>query len=161
YWHYPVLRPKPVATALMRHSNPRMANAFGPHVLFATQYVGAGRSAFLGINTTWRWRGSDERVFNRFWTQSLRFLVEGKLMGGRRGATITTDREQYDVGESVVVTVRALDPKFEPLEMPQLDMQISTAQLGAAPDNDAAPSEDGAAVPGATTKVVLRPISGR
>ncbi|MBK8269026.1 MAG: hypothetical protein IPK83_12255 [Planctomycetes bacterium] len=124
YWHYPVRREKPVARVLMRHTNPKMANSFGQHVLFATQYVGTGRTAWLGINSTWRWRRSSERHFNRFWIQTVRFLVEGKLLGGRARGQVLTPKDEYEQGETVVATVRALDEQFNPLLVPELDLSI-------------------------------------
>lgn len=146
HWHYPVRREKPVARALMRHANPRMVNPqFGPHVLLATQYVGAGRTAWLGINSTWRWRRHDEKYFNRFWIQMLRFLVEGKLLGGRARGQILTQRDQFDRGDVVVVTVRALDESFNPLLLPAVDLAISSA---------AGPAEGGSVIS-------LAPVPGR
>lgn len=127
YWHFPVRREKPIATVLARHTNPRMANSFGPHVLIATQLVGSGRTAFLGLNSTWRWRGEDEKLFDRFWMQMLRFLVEGKLLGGRSRAMVLTTKDRYEVGESIVVTARALDERFNPLVAPELTLRIEQA----------------------------------
>lgn len=147
YWHYPVRREKPVAKALMRHSNPRMVNSYGPHVLFATQYVGAGRSAYLAINTTWRWRQGDEKPFDRFWIQTLRYLVEGRLLGGRARGQILLSQDTYEVGDTVVVTARALTESFEPLLLPQLNMSV---QSSAGRDESTA-----------ATDVALSPIPGR
>jgi hypothetical protein len=124
YWHYPVRREKPVATILMRHADPRMQNAFGQHVLMATQLVGTGRTAFLGFNSTWRWRRDDEKSFNRFWIQLLRFLVEGKLTGAAGRGVFQLSKEQYQIGESVVITVRALDAEMNPLTLPELDLKV-------------------------------------
>jgi hypothetical protein len=125
YWHFPVHREKPLATVLMRHSNPRMANTFGPHVLMATQLVGAGRSAFVGFNSTWRWRRDDEKYFNRFWIQTLRYLVEGKLLGGRSRGVIISPKDQYELGEAVEITVRALNESFNPLVVPELELAVT------------------------------------
>lgn len=130
YWHYPVRRAKPVAKTLMLHSNPRMVNSYGPHVLLATQYVGAGRSAYLGIDTTWRWRRGDEKPFNRFWIQMLRFLVEGRLLGGRARGQILVSQDTYEVGDTVVVTARALTEAFDPLLLPQLTMTVQSGTGG-------------------------------
>lgn len=132
YWHYPVRREKPAATVLMRHSNPRMTNAAGSHVLLATQIVGSGRTAFLGFDGTWRWRRTGEAYFNRFWIQMLRFLMEGKLGGGRNRVTILTDRDRYQVGETVVVTARALDANYAPVRRPSVDLHVQTPDRVAA-----------------------------
>jgi hypothetical protein len=116
YWHYPVLRSKPVATVLMRHGNPQMRNAYGGHVLMATQFVGAGRAAFVGFDGTWRWRRLGEELFNAFWVQSLRYLVEGKLLGAKKRVTLFTEGETFQLGAAVNVTARLFDARFNPLE---------------------------------------------
>ncbi len=115
YWHYPVLRAKPAATVLMRHGDPRMRRAWGGHVLAAVQFVGAGRSGFLAFDGTWRWRRSSADVFDRFWVQLVRYLAEGKLLGGTKRGLLLTERDRYAIGESVTVTARLLDQQFEPL----------------------------------------------
>ncbi len=121
YWHYPVLRQKPVATVLMRHSDPRMQNSYGAHVLAAVQFVGAGRTAFLAFDSTWRWRKYGEERFNRFWVQIVRYLVEGKLLGGRQRGMLLTEADEYPLGEAVTVTARLFDAGYEPLTRDQVE----------------------------------------
>jgi hypothetical protein len=125
YWHYPVTREKPVATVLLRHSNPQMRNAYGQHVILASQFLGAGRTAFLACEDTWRWRRFGDRYFNRFWIQLLRHLVEGKLLAGQRRGLIQLDRDQCAVGESVDVQARLLDATFSPLRREQVEMTVT------------------------------------
>ncbi|MEK6674917.1 MAG: hypothetical protein AABZ47_04595 [Planctomycetota bacterium] len=115
HWHYPVLREKPAATVLMRHGDPRMRNAFGAHVLAAVQFVGSGRSGYLGMDGTYRWRRYSETTFNRFWIQMVRFLGEGKLLGGHKRGMLLTDNDQLSLGEAVTVTARLFDARYEPL----------------------------------------------
>ncbi len=115
YWHYPVLREKPAATVLMRHGDPRMRNSHGSHVLAALQFVGSGRTGFLAFDGTWRWRKYGEERFDRFWVQWLRYLAEGKLLGGARRAMLVTDSDQFALGESVDVSARLLDARYDPL----------------------------------------------
>ncbi len=115
YWHYPVLRPKPVATVLMRTGQSLMQNSHGQHVLAAVQFVGAGRSAFLGFDATWRWRRMGEERYDRFWVQLVRYLVEGKLLGGRKRGQLMTDADEFPLGQAVTVSARLYDAHFEPL----------------------------------------------
>lgn len=124
YWHYPVLRPKPVATVLATHSDPRMANNYGRHVLIAAQPVGLGRSAFVGFSGTWRWRAIDPRAFERFWIQLVRYTGEGKLLAGRSRATLRTDHESYQLGDVVNVALRLLDENFQPSRDANADISI-------------------------------------
>lgn len=130
HWHYPVRREKPAATVLMRHSNPRMANSAGPHVLMATQIVGSGRTAFLGFDSSWRWRRADEGYFNRFWTQTLRYLVEGKLLGARSRGQLLTDKDRFTVGEALVITARALNEEMAPLARTSLELKLDGPAVG-------------------------------
>jgi len=123
YWHYPVLREKPVATVLMRHGRPRMKNAFGGHVLAAVQFVGAGRTGYLGFDSTWRWRRFGPELYDRFWVQLVRYLSEGKLLGGSKRATLLVENEHPVLGEAVTVTARLLDTRFEPLARDEVSAQ--------------------------------------
>lgn len=124
FWHYPVRREKPAATVLLRHGNPRMAGPYGPHVLYAVQYAGSGRTAWLGFNSTWRWQRYGPEYFERFWIQAIRYLMEGKLLGGKQRGVIMTDQDQFNAGDTVVVTLRALDERFEPVTVPSIDLEV-------------------------------------
>lgn len=124
YWHYPVSREKPVATVLLRHSNPQMRNAGGQHVLLATQFVGAGRTAFMAWSDTWRWRRAGDRYFNRFWITLIRHLVEGKLLGGQKRGLIQPTKDHCPVGEAVGIEARLLDSKFSPLGRDTVEMTV-------------------------------------
>lgn len=130
YWHYPVRREKPLATVLMRHSNPRMANAYGEHVLLATQFFGAGRTGFLAFDSTWRWRRYGETYFNRFWIQLLRHLMEGRLLGGSRRGIILTDRESFVAGEPIMLSARLLDGNYLPLDAPEVSLSADAENGG-------------------------------
>ena len=115
FWHYPVLREKPVATVLLRHANQRMRNTYGGHVLAAVQYAGSGRTGFLGFDGTWRWRRFGQEWFERFWVQTIRFLAEGKLLGGKGRGALLVDKDRPSLGDAVVVSARLLDERYEPL----------------------------------------------
>ncbi len=121
YWHYPVLREKSVATVLLRHGNPQMRNAYGTHVLLATQFVGAGRTAFMAFDGAWRWRRVGEEYYNQFWVHMIRYLVEGKLLGAKKRATLMTDSDTVQLGTPVKVNARLFDARYKPLEIQQID----------------------------------------
>jgi hypothetical protein len=125
HWHYPVLREKPVATVLMRHGGSRMRNAAGGHVLAAVQFVGAGRTGFLGFDGTWRWRRKGVERYDRFWVQLIRYLAEGKLLGGAKRGMILTEADQFSLGETVSVTARLFDREYKPLRMDQIAARYS------------------------------------
>lgn len=115
YWHYPVLREKPVASVLLRHGNQRMRNNYGGHVLAAVQFAGSGRTSFLAFDGTWRWRRFGQEWFERFWVQTIRYLAEGKLLGGKSRGALLVDKDRPSIGDSVIVSARLLNQRFEPL----------------------------------------------
>lgn len=120
YWYYPVMREKPAATVLMRHAHPRMRNAYGGHILAAVQFVGAGRSGYLGFDSTWRWRRHGIELFDRFWVQLVRFLAEGRLLGGTKRGMLETQSDEYSLGDAIKVTARLFNSRYEPLRMDEL-----------------------------------------
>jgi hypothetical protein len=120
YWHYPVLREKPVASVLLRHANPRMRNNYGGHVLAAVQFAGSGRTGFLAFDGTWRWRRFGQEWFERFWVQTIRYLAEGKLLGGKGRGALLVDKDRPSIGDAVVVSARLLNQRYEPLREEQI-----------------------------------------
>jgi hypothetical protein len=102
-----------------------MRNAYGGHVLLATQFVGSGRTGYLAYDGTWRWRRFGDRYFNSFWIQLLRHLVEGKLLSGHQRGFIQVERDQYAIGEPVAVEARLLGPGREPLVQEQVAGTLS------------------------------------
>lgn len=105
YWHFPVTRPKPGATVLARHGDPRMRNNFGRHVLLAAHYFGPGRTVFVGFDSTYRWRYLDEACFDGFWARLIDRVGRNKVLGGRFPFVLSADKASYRVGDTI--TVRA------------------------------------------------------
>lgn len=152
HWHYPVRRAKPAATVLMRHGDPGMRNADGGHVLAAVQFVGSGRTGFIGFDGTWRWRRFGTEFFDRFWVQMLRHLVESKLLGGSKRGTLLTQSDQFSLGDAVTVTARLFDARFEPLRRDEVRAAFSVSgergEFTLLPDADRAGWYEGRFVPG-------------
>jgi hypothetical protein len=105
-----VQRVKPGAEALA--INPSLQIEGKPAPVLAVQRAGGGGQVMaLMIDTTWRWsrfariRGQDDRLFQRFWSQAVRWLAGRSLDEQRPPLTVTTDRPDYDVGKKVTVTV--------------------------------------------------------
>lgn len=109
YWHFPVTRAKPGATVLARHGDPRMRNAFGRHVLMATQLYGPGRTVFIGFDSTYRWRYLHEEYFDGFWARLIDRVGRNKVLGGRYPFTLATDKSVYRVGDRVAVRAQFVE----------------------------------------------------
>ncbi len=124
WWYLPVLREKPLATVLMRHGSRAHANRYGPAILMATQPFGSGRTAFLGFDNTWRWRGTGERYFNHFWVQLVRYLAQTRREGASKRGTIVLDREAVNVGDYVKIEARVLDEAFVPWQEARIEVLL-------------------------------------
>jgi len=126
YWFFPVLKAKPGAVVLARHEDPReTVEPYGRRPVLAAHRYGAGRVMFLAADETHRWRSVAEVVFDRFWVQTTRFLLEGRHVGARRRFRIYLDRELIDLGDAVRVTAELFDDSYEPLEAERADVAVS------------------------------------
>ena len=110
YWHFPVTRPKPGATTLARHGDPRMKNQHGRHVLLATQLYGPGRTVFVGFDSTHRWRYLNEQHFDGFWARLIDRVGRSKALGGGFPFSLTLDRSAFRLGEAVTIHARFVNP---------------------------------------------------
>ncbi len=110
YWHFPVTRPKPGATVLARHGDPRMVNDYGPEVLLATQLVGPGRTLFIAFDSTYRWRYLGEQLFDGFWARVVDRAGRSKQLGGVYPFRLSPDRPRYEPGDPVHLNARFADP---------------------------------------------------
>jgi hypothetical protein len=71
----------------------------------AGQFYGSGSVFFLGSGETWRLRGIDDATYERFVTQLVRHVSQGRLLRGSRRARLLVERDRYAVGASVIVRV--------------------------------------------------------
>ena len=116
YWMVDTPDLKAGARVLAAHSTKTGRNG-QPMPLISMQYVGAGKVVFHHFEETYRWRyRAGDMYFARYWLQTLRTLSRASLLGGSRGAELTTDRNQYRHGEGVRLRVRFLDERLAPAE---------------------------------------------
>ncbi|HLU48189.1 MAG TPA: hypothetical protein VK116_08895, partial [Planctomycetota bacterium] len=115
YWSLPIAKVKPGATVLLGHGDPRRSVDGEPTPLLAWQYYEGGRVMFLGFDETWRWRSTTLEIYDQFWIQTVRYLTETRLLGGRR-QLLQTENDVYDLGDIISVSALVLDDGYQPLE---------------------------------------------
>lgn len=122
-----VRRASPGATVLLHH--PTLTGADGaPMPVLSVAEAGEGRAMALTIDTSWRWsfteaaQGRGNQAYLRFWKNAFRWLVKDPSTSR---VTVDTPRENYGVGDTVRVVVRARDEGFAPLPRAQVQATIS------------------------------------
>ncbi|MCP4846923.1 MAG: VWA domain-containing protein [Verrucomicrobiaceae bacterium] len=122
YWSFPALRAAPAARVLIEHSDSTLRRREIARPLLVTGQFGSGRTTYLGFDGTWRWRtkGLDAEFFKRFWIQTVRYLVEGRSLAGKRRGLIETERFRYQVGDRVRISARLKQQNFEPLAVEEV-----------------------------------------
>jgi hypothetical protein len=111
-WYFPVERAKPGAEILARH--PVNKNRYGHHVVFATTYYPMGRTIYLGVDSTWRWRFPyGDRYQDLFWRKTVRYLAQNKLRRKDYRFDLNTDRSRYDLNERIRISARIRDVDFQ------------------------------------------------
>jgi hypothetical protein len=115
YWYAHTPKVRPGALVLAEH--PLQTDEQGAGApLIAMQYVGAGKVLFHATDETWRWRWRVGDVFfARYWIQTIRFLSRVKLADGDGTAVLTSDRREYQRGESVQLRVKFADERTAPV----------------------------------------------
>lgn len=141
FWSFPALGPKPTAQVLLEHSDTSLRTSEGARPLMVTGRYGAGNTAYIGFNGTWRWRqmGREAEFFDKFWVKLVRYLADARSSKGRRYGSLETDKDRYEVGDKVAITARLRNAAYEPLKADQVEATLRT--------------EDGAPI-----SVMLRPV---
>ncbi|MFT5198105.1 MAG: hypothetical protein ACI87O_000754 [Planctomycetota bacterium] len=123
-WFSPTLGAKPGSQVLLSH--PTMT--VGPNrelaPILVAGYYPSGRTLFLGIESTWRWRKRfQNRYHHRFWLNSLRWLGLGRLRSADRKQSLDSLEPNYRLDDPIVVEARILDDDYQPSELPTLEVQ--------------------------------------
>ncbi|MBM3889093.1 MAG: hypothetical protein FJ388_08195 [Verrucomicrobia bacterium] len=153
YWAQPVRALKPGATSLVAHSDPRRQTRQGPQPIVATQFYGPGRVLFVATDSTWRWRYIGARAFDQFWSQTVRYLTQGRLLGGLKRLVLTTDRDEYSLGQRITVRAKVLDAGYKPAVMEKFEVQVKVGQASSLPSDEGSQA-------GGLRHLRLEPIAG-
>lgn len=144
YWFCPVKKVKPGAEVLLRH--PDLRNRYGFLVLAATTFVPEGRTMFMGIDSTWRWRYVfGEQYFERFWRKVIRYLALNRLKSGDRRYTLAVERSVFELNDRAALEARVLDDSFQPTRKPNQQAFVRALKSGKVTSVllDSAPGEPG------------------
>ncbi len=117
YWVAKVARPKPAAEVLLVDPDPAKESRFGKMPVVALQQYGIGQVLYVGTDNTWRWRkNAGDLYYTTLWGQIAQRMSIQRLMGGSKKTQLTTDRQNYMVGDRIAVYARLYSATYEPLQ---------------------------------------------
>ena len=126
YWYMPIQKVKPGAQVLLRHPTDRNVQTGENYPLMVLGYFPAGRTLFLAVDSTYRWRFRyGDRYLNTFWRNAIRWLALGRLKSGDRRYRIESSRSTYDLEDRIALELRVLDEDFRPSEAQSQKIQWS------------------------------------
>jgi hypothetical protein len=116
YWWVETPDVRPGARVLLEH--PTKTGSQGtPLPLLSLQFVGSGKVMFQAFDGSYRWRyRAGDEYFARYWIQTIRYLSRSKVLGKDRSAELTSDREEYQRGEPVLLRLKFLDDRKAPAD---------------------------------------------
>lgn len=107
----------PGATVLLTH--PELKGGDGnPMPMLAVAEAGKGRAMALTVDSSWKWsfgeaaEGRGNQAYLRFWKNAFRWLIKDPSTSR---VLVDTPRENYGLGDTVRVVVRARDQGFAAL----------------------------------------------
>lgn len=123
-WFAPTLGALPGSQVLLSHPDITVGAHREPAPLLVAGYYPEGRTLFMAIDSTWRWRKRyRERYHHRFWHNALRWLALGRLRSQDRRHSLESMEPSYDLDESVILEARVLDDDFAPSEADSIEIQ--------------------------------------
>jgi len=128
YWSHPVFKVKPGARVLAVSSNPMRRTANGDRQpLVVAQSVGAGRSLYIGIEASWRWRYVHDGYYHRrFWARAMRYLASMRT----RRIVISTGGNQFAAGEKITIEVKASNKEYKALTDKAFTIEMINSATG-------------------------------
>ena len=121
YWVAKVARPKPAAEVLLVDPDPARESRFGKMPVVAHQQYGLGQVMYVGTDNTWRWRkNAGDLYYTTLWGQIAQRVSLQRLLGGSRHTQLTTDRQNYLMGDRISVYARLYGVGFEPVQEPSV-----------------------------------------
>ena len=85
--------------------------------IVSMHYVGAGKVVFHASPETYRWRfRAGDLYFGRYWIQLIRYLGRSRLNQGSQPVVVTSDRDEYQSGDSASLRVTFVDDRQAPAD---------------------------------------------
>lgn len=144
FGYYSVRGAKSNANVYARAEVPGVVETKEMPVYMADHYYGVGRVFYLGSGEIWRIRSLEVGYFERFYKKLIRHVTAGRSQVGSRRGVLLIDRDEFFIGQPVVVKAQLRTPDQEPLEAPSVPVDVLTPEnrtfrIGLKPSSVAGP----------------------
>lgn len=96
-----------------------------PLPLVTFMRFGAGQSAFVATDETWRWRyGLGDTLPEQFWNQLIRMLGRDRLTLSGQPAVLTVNPRRAEVGQPIVIQLRLLDAQLAQRSVSEIPIEL-------------------------------------
>ncbi len=96
-----------------------------PLPLVTFMRFGAGQSAFVATDETWRWRfGLGDLLQEQFWNQLVRMLGRDRLTLSGRPAALSVNPRRAEVGQPIVIELRLLDAELAQRAVAEIPIEL-------------------------------------
>ena len=126
YWMARTGGSKPGTEVLLEH--PTLHTAAGAAPVVVQGRFGAGKTLFHGTDDTWRWRRhTGEMVFDTYWVQVIRALVQPHRIGEDRRVVLLPDPPTCRYGQRVTVRMKIFDAQVISMLGEQTELSLRDA----------------------------------
>lgn len=125
YRSYPVRSLRDGATILARYGNPRARTQDGQPPFIASQFYGKGRTVFVSSAETWRLRSISAEGHQRFWTNMIREVGQGRRSRGQSRGLLLLDRTELSPGQTLTIRAQLYDARMQPLQRESVPVAIA------------------------------------
>lgn len=127
YRSYPVRALRDGATVLARYGNPRARTQDGQPPFLASQFFGKGRTVFISSAETWRLRSISAEGHQRFWTNLIREVGQGRRSRGRSRGLLLLDQTELSPGQTLTIRAQLYDARMQPLQRESVAISIANS----------------------------------
>lgn len=125
YRSYPVRAVRDGATVLARYGNPRARTQDGQPPFLASQFYGKGRTVFISSAETWRLRAISAEGHQRFWTNLIREVGQGRRSRGQSRGLMLLDKTELSPGQTLTIRAQLYDARLQPLQRESVPISIA------------------------------------
>ena len=126
FGYQPIRGVKPGATVYARFSDPETMIDGQLPVFLAGQFYGAGRVLFLASGEMWRLNELDVSLFEKLYTQIIRYVSEGRLSRDSSRGVLLVSKDRCILGETIVIRASLSNAQFQPLVRDRITVTIAS-----------------------------------